>query len=150
MPWLQIFPMVCIVILDSNYARSLTLPIRWYFQLLLTTHHFIRIHCRRVTSIRHPWWCSRGNRTYPLRLPRRQVWKSSLDLDLRTLDLYSGYALDRLSASPKQYRTLVRILSHTSFTHPVRRSTQSYLHQRGWVHQEDNRSSNLLDRILHR
>jgi hypothetical protein len=142
--------MVCIVGLHSNHTRTLTLLTRWYFQLLLTTHHFIRLHCRRVSSLRHSWWRSRGDRPYPLRLPRRQVWKSSLDLDLRALDLYSGYALDRLPAAPKQYRTLVWVLSHASFTNPIRRSTQSYLYKRGWIHQEDNCSSNLLDRILHR
>jgi hypothetical protein len=141
--------MVCIVRLDLIYARSLTLPIRWYFQLLLTTHHLIRLHCRRVSSLRHSWWRSRGDRTYPLRLPRRQVRQPSLDLDLRTLDLYSGHALDRLSASSKQHRSLVWILSHTSFTNPICRSAQSYLYERGWVHEEDNCSSNLLDWLLH-
>jgi hypothetical protein len=41
--------------LNIEHAQLLILQTRWYLELLLTTHHFIRLYCRRVSSLRNSW-----------------------------------------------------------------------------------------------
>lgn len=134
--------------MHSRYANLLTFKPRRHFQLLLTTHHLVRLHCRRVSALWHSGRCSRSHCSDRLRLPWRQIWKPSLDFHLWTLDKHSGHAVDRLLAASQQYWPLVWILSDPGIAHAVRRSAQSDFKQCSWLHQEDDCSCDVSDWIL--
>lgn len=96
--------------------------IRRHFKFLLATDRVVRLHARRVTTLRHPRRSSRNRLPDRMRLARRQIRPQNHARHDRNDHLHAGHALNRLPPTIQLQRPSSRLLPHSILANRLRRT----------------------------